>query len=119
MHALMIAILLGFVSSEAPPRALHVQQADGKAVWDQSCKTCHGVKGTPAPSMKRIMTKLPVLDSALVSTLSMESVIDVVTNGKGTMKPLSKRLTPEQVTAVSKYLFELTNAKPAAAKATK
>lgn len=119
MFGLIAAMLIGFVASDGPPRTPQVQQATGKTVWDQSCKKCHGVKGTPAAAMKRMMPKLPVLDSALVSTLSIETVQGVVANGKGTMKPLSTPLTPEQITAVSKYLFELTNAKPAAAKASK
>jgi cytochrome c553 len=119
MYAFTVALLLGLMTPDTPPSALHVQQADGKTVWDQSCKKCHGAKGTPAAAMQRMLPKLPVLDSALVSTFSMASVVDVVTKGKGTMKPLTKPLTPEQVAAVSKYLFELTNAKPAASKAGK
>lgn len=118
MYALIVALFLGLVAAEAPPRPLHVQQADGKTVWDQSCKKCHGAKGTPAAAMQRMMPKLPVLDSALVSTLAMETVVAIVAKGKGTMKPVAG-LTPEQITAVSKYLFELTSTKPATAKASK
>lgn len=119
MYALIVTILFGFLALERPPNALQVQQADGKTVWDQSCKKCHGVKGAPTAGMKRMMPKMPVLDSAFVSTLSMESVINVINKGKGTMKPLAQPLTPAQVTAVSKYVFELVNAQPVSAKAAK
>jgi mono/diheme cytochrome c family protein len=59
----------------------------GKAVYDKSCKGCHGADGTPnagiAKSMKVTMLHLGDPD---VQKLSDDNLKSVVTDGKGKMK---------------------------------
>jgi mono/diheme cytochrome c family protein len=82
--------------------------AEGKAIYDKECRRCHGVQGIPPQSMKRLMPKLPVLDAAWASKTSEAAVVEVLKKGKGdTMKSFAGQLTPEQMTAVAKYVREL------------
>ena len=111
MHAYFVAMVVGSLVATDPPHAARVQQPTGKVIYDQSCKKCHGVRGVPSQAMQRMMKKLPVLDSTFVSGLSLAGVENVVKKGKGEMKAVDK-LTPEQAAAVTKYVFELANAKP-------
>lgn len=115
MHALLVALLLGFTP---PPAGLHVQ-TDGKAVFDQSCRKCHGVRGVPSASMKRMMKDIPVLDAPSMSKLTLAAVVDAIRKGKGDMKPFEGKLSDEQIDAVATYVFELANTKPQVAKSGK
>ena len=118
MHAYLIAMVVGTLAATDPPHVSRVQEATGKVLFDQNCKKCHGVRGVPSQAMQRLMKKLPVLDATSMSRLSLADVENVVTKGKGEMKPVDK-LTAAEASVVAKYVFELVNAKPLSAKAAK
>lgn len=114
MHALLFVMFLGS-SVPAQPRLAHLPPS-GKLLFDQNCRKCHGVKGTPSPSMKRMMPKIPTLDAATVSQLTLQSVVQNIAKGKGDMKPFADKLSAEEIDAVAQYVFELASTTPKAGK---
>src|SRR5580698_2085666 len=61
----------------------------GKAVYDKSCKTCHGTDGTANPAIAKMMkVDMKNLGSADVQAMSDADIKTVVTDGKGKMKPV-------------------------------
>jgi mono/diheme cytochrome c family protein len=62
----------------------------GQAVYDKSCKTCHGADGTANPAIAKMMkVDMKGLGSAEVQALSDDDIKAIVTTGKGKMKPVS------------------------------
>jgi len=61
----------------------------GKATYDQACKSCHGVDGTPSAAIAKMMkVEIKDLKSAEVQGLSNDAMEKVVTEGKGKMMPV-------------------------------
>lgn len=86
---------------------------DGRAIYLKHCRTCHGTTGKPTKQALRENPKMPTLDVALLSKLSDDSLVAIVTNGKGEgMKPFKGKLTAADIAAVAKYARTL--AKPPA-----
>jgi mono/diheme cytochrome c family protein len=84
-----IMITLGLAASAATA----VQAADataGKAVYDKSCKSCHGADGTANPAIAK-MFKVDIKDlkSPEVQAMNDDHLKKVITDGKGKMKPIS------------------------------
>ena len=101
MHKTLAMLLLaGTLSWGADAKA-------GKAVFDQSCKSCHGTDGTPNPSVAKMM-KVEMLDlkSAEVQALSNDAIKKVVTEGKGKM-PAVKTVTGAAADNVAAYVHTL------------
>jgi mono/diheme cytochrome c family protein len=62
--------------------------AAGKAVYDKSCKSCHGPDGTPSAGMAKAMN-LRDLKSPEAQAASDADLQKVITDGKGKMKPVA------------------------------
>lgn len=61
----------------------------GKAVYDTSCKSCHGPDGTPNAAVAKMMkVEMKDLKSAEVQSMSDAEIAGVVTKGKGKMQPV-------------------------------
>jgi mono/diheme cytochrome c family protein len=60
----------------------------GQAIYDKSCKSCHGVDGTPNAGVAKMM-KVDIRDlkSADVQSQSDADIKKIITEGKGKMKP--------------------------------
>ena len=80
---------------------------DGKALYGEQCKKCHGATGTPAAAMVKKFKKLAVLDAKLLEKVSEDSIVAVVTKGKGDMKALTDKMSAADIKAVSKYVKEM------------
>jgi mono/diheme cytochrome c family protein len=62
----------------------------GQAVYEKSCKTCHGADGTANPSLAKAMkVDIQDLKSAEVQGMSDADLKKVITQGKGKMRPVS------------------------------
>jgi mono/diheme cytochrome c family protein len=62
----------------------------GQAVYDRSCKACHGPDGTPNPAVAKMMkVDMKDLKSAEVQAMSDDDIKKVITGGKGKMRPVS------------------------------
>lgn len=63
--------------------------AAGKALYDKSCKTCHGVDGTANANMAKMMkVDIKNLGSSEVQGMSDADLKKAITEGKGKMKPI-------------------------------
>ena len=76
----------------------------GKAAYDKSCKSCHGVTGTPNPAMAKIMkVEMKDLGSADIQSMSDADLNKAITEGKGKMKPV-KSVTGAEADNVIAYI---------------
>lgn len=71
---------------------------DGKKVYSQYCKLCHGADG---------QLGLNNAANLATSTLSKEEMIEVITNGRNTMQSYENILSEAQIDAVADYLLTL------------
>jgi len=69
----------------------------GEIIWVQEgCNNCHAIDGMPATSLDG-----PNFDK---SKPSHDEIIDVVTNGKGSMQSFEDTLSPEDIVNVAAYI---------------
>ena len=78
--------------------------ADGKAVYMKKCKKCHGADGKAGTKMGKKYEMKPI-----PGKLSKGKVKKVINNGKPNtkMKSFSKKLSPEEIDAVTAYVMTL------------
>jgi mono/diheme cytochrome c family protein len=110
-RVLLVGLFL--VASGAGARAF-AQAADGKVIYDENCKKCHGMRGTPPATMQKKFEKIAAFDAAFMEKRSDDSVVKVLTKGKGeNMKSFKDKMTNDEMAAVAKYVRELAvKAKP-------
>ena len=79
----------------------------GQAVYDKSCKTCHGPDGTPNASIAKMMkVDIKDLKSAEVQAIGNEDLKETITKGKGKMKPV-KSVSGADLDNVVAYVHSL------------
>jgi len=99
----MIAVTTAFVRT-APPR----QEPDAKAIYDENCKRCHGVIGTPPKTMKAKYPKIATFNAEFMADHSEDSIVKVLTKGNNEdMKSFKDKMTPAEMAAVAKYVRQL------------
>src|SRR5713226_2023695 len=60
----------------------------GQAIFDKSCKSCHGADGTPNAAVAKMMkVDMKDLKSTEVQSLSDDDMKKIITEGKDKMKP--------------------------------
>lgn len=72
----------------------------GQQIYSQNCASCHGASGGGGYGKKlagEMTTKYPNIDDQVA----------VIVNGKGAMPSFSKKLTAEQILAVTRYTREV------------
>jgi mono/diheme cytochrome c family protein len=100
LTTLILAGLTATVISAADAKA-------GQAVYDKSCKSCHGPDGAGNPSVAKMMkVEMRSLSSADVQALSDADIKGIITNGKGKMQP-AKAVTGGAVDDVVAYVLSL------------
>jgi mono/diheme cytochrome c family protein len=61
----------------------------GAALYDKSCKSCHGADGTPNAGVAKMMkVEMKDLKSPDVQAMSAADLKKVITDGKGKMKAI-------------------------------
>lgn len=100
---LAVAVLtLGAVYAHASGSA-----SAGKAVYDQSCKTCHGATGQANPGIVKMMkVEIKDLGSHDVQSLSDDELKKIITEGKGKMQPI-RSVTGKSVDDVIAFIRTL------------
>jgi mono/diheme cytochrome c family protein len=79
----------------------------GKAVYDASCKSCHGPDGTANAAIgKMLKVEMRDLKSSEVQAMPADSMKKIVTEGKGKMMPV-KAVTGAAVDDVVAYVHTL------------
>jgi len=107
MSARLVLVTVLALGAAAAPR-VHAQAADGKSLYEDNCRKCHGVRGTPPKTMKEKYNKIATFDSTFVASHSADSIVKVLTKGKNEdMKSFKDKLTPDEMLEVAKYVREL------------
>lgn len=97
LSAAMIAALTGLTALAADAKA-------GQAIYEKSCKSCHGLDGTPNPAMaKMFKVEMRDLKSAEVQAMSSDDMKKIISEGKGKMKPV-KAVTGADLDNVAAYV---------------
>src|SRR5690242_7158454 len=95
---LMLATGCAFAAGDA---------AAGKAVYDKSCKSCHGASGTANAAVAKMMkVDIPDLSSAEVQGMKDADIKTIITEGKGKMKPV-KTVAAGDIDNVVAYVHTL------------
>ena len=81
--------------------------------YDENCRKCHGVRGTPPKTMKDKFPKIATFDAKFLEAHSVDSIVKVLTKGKNDdMKSFKDKMSPAELKAVAEYVHELQKAKP-------
>jgi mono/diheme cytochrome c family protein len=81
------------------------QEPDGSALYAKHCKMCHGATGVPSQGMKTMFPGLTSLaDSVFLAARSEDSLVAVLNNGAGSMKPFKGKLTADEMAAVARFV---------------
>ena len=79
----------------------------GQAVFDKSCKTCHGADGTGNPNIAKMMNvEMRPLGSPEVQAQSDDDLKKIISSGKGKMRPVAT-VTGKSLDDVVAYLRTL------------
>ncbi len=101
----LTAVITGFLVVIYPMAA--ADTAAGKAVYDKSCKSCHGPDGAGNPAVAKMMkVEMKALGSKEVQAKSDDVLKAVVTQGAGKMKPIAS-VQGDQVAAVVAFVRTL------------
>jgi mono/diheme cytochrome c family protein len=81
--------------------------AAGKAVYEKSCKACHGATGAANPAIAKMMkVDMKDLSSAEIQGMSDADLKTIITEGKGKMKPI-KTVAGKDIDNVIAYVRSL------------
>lgn len=75
-----------------------ISKPNGKAIYMDRCTSCHGMNGALGFGGAKDISK---------SKLSVDQIIQQVTNGKGAMAPYKNILSADEIFAVSEYAFSM------------
>lgn len=79
---------------------------DGKALYEQHCRRCHGATGTPSERMVEMYATLKPLNQ--VTGVSADSIVTLlVAGGTEGMKSYKDKLTAAELKAVADYTLAL------------
>jgi mono/diheme cytochrome c family protein len=79
----------------------------GQAIYDKSCKSCHGSDGTPNAAIAKMMkVDMKDLKSVEVQAMSDTDMKKIIIGGKGKMKPV-KTVTGGDADNVVAYIRSL------------
>lgn len=105
LRAVVAACLTLMLAARAVPAQAGV---DAKALYDENCRKCHGVRGTPPKAMKAKFPKIATFDAEFFAKRTDDSVVMVLTRGSSDdMKPFKDKMTREQMLVVAKYIREM------------
>ena len=79
----------------------------GKAIYEKACKACHGASGAANPNIAKMMkVEIKDLSSGEVQGLKDAELKQIITEGKGKMKPV-KTVAGKDVDSVIAYVRSL------------
>lgn len=82
------------------------QAPDGKALYEQHCRKCHGATGTPSERMVEMYATLKPLSQ--MTGVSADSVVALLlVGGTEGMKSYKDKLTAAELKAVAEYALTL------------
>lgn len=86
---------------------LAAQAADGKSIYIEECRTCHGAVGKPTQRAVSQYKNMPTFDATFFAHRSQDSIVAVLNHGAGKdMKSFKDKLSPAEIAAVAKFVKE-------------
>lgn len=83
------------------------QTPDGKAVYLEQCRQCHGAAGKPTHMALTQYKTIPTFDASFFAKRSQDSIVAVLHHGAGKdMKSFKDKLSADEITAVASYVKE-------------
>ena len=77
---------------------------DGKKLYDSKCAMCHGTDGV---AKKMAAGSKNFNDPAWKKTATVEGIVKDTADGKGKMKGMADKLSPDQMTAIANYVLTM------------
>jgi mono/diheme cytochrome c family protein len=100
LMTLVLTVSAGIAVAAGDPAA-------GKAVFDKTCKTCHGATGVANPNIAKMMkVDIKDLGSPEIQKMSDADFKTTITEGKGKMKPV-KSVAGSDIDNVVAYVRSL------------
>lgn len=101
-----VVVLLAAGVRPAAGQEPAAQAPDGKALYEQNCRRCHGATGTPSERMVEMYATLKPLSQ--MSGVSADSIVALlVAGGTEGMKSYKDKLTAAEMKAVADYTLTL------------
>jgi len=109
LNAVVAAGVVVLLAAAVRPGAAQEPAApapDGKALYDQHCKKCHGATGTPSERMVEMYATLKPFGQ--MTGVSADSIVTLlVAGGSEGMKSYKDKLTAAELQAVAAYTLTL------------
>lgn len=101
-HVLVGALVIGVLGLGSS--AFAADAPDGKALYESKCGICHGKDGVAKSTAKGAAN---LNDPKFQEANTAAAIEKIIADGKGKMKGLKDKLTPEQITAVAAHVKTL------------
>jgi mono/diheme cytochrome c family protein len=98
------------MARHSAPLTARTQGPDGKALYEENCRKCHGVRGVPPKAIKEKFPKVQTFTEEFLAKVSDDSLVKVMVTGVGKaedMKSFKDKLNPQEMAAVAKYVREI------------
>ncbi len=96
----VVVVVVGLLGAAA----LAADAPDGKALFESKCGMCHGKDGVAKSTAKGAAN---LNDPKFQEAHTAKAIEVVIADGKGKMKGLKDKLTPEQITAIAAHVKTL------------
>lgn len=94
---LTIALLTACGNNASEKRSV-AKKISAKSIYEENCSVCHGPDGKSGALGSKDLS---------ISTLDKSQIVEIITNGKGTMTPFGSVLSKEEIGEVANYLQTL------------
>jgi mono/diheme cytochrome c family protein len=105
-----LSILLVAATASLAAGTHRAQAPDGKALYEENCRKCHGVRGVPPKAIKEKFPKVQTFTDDFLAKVGDDSLVKVMTTGVGKaedMKSFKDKMSKEEMAAVAKYVREI------------
>jgi mono/diheme cytochrome c family protein len=102
-------IVIGVLAVSLPATRLNAQQPDGREIYRNECRSCHGANGVPSAQSRQLYPRIPTFaDSAFLDGRSQDSIVAVLRRGVAPyMRSMRDKLSPAQMRAVAAFIRTL------------